>query len=231
MSNQSNITLGNHEFIWINETEANISDGTISILANEKTDFFNSPVQENGMFPKPLANATILYTELTGDFVFRVKVKPTFEIFADAAAIMIYELEFLISSDLETFISVEVDGLVLAEDLYELSSGSTVISLTPEYLSTLEEGTYEIVFNTEIGSVGTTFEIVGETDSTTVAPTDETDPTTVGPTDETDPTTTSEGAGGTGEGSRGMILAISLIGVAVILIIILYLRRRRENES
>ncbi len=93
MSNQSNITLGNHEFIWINETEANISDGTISILANEKTDFFNSPVQENGMFPKPLANATILYTELTGDFVFRVKVKPTFEIFADAAAIMIYENE------------------------------------------------------------------------------------------------------------------------------------------
>lgn len=93
MDLSNGIKLANHDFIWINESEVNISEHNISILAPAKTDFFNSPVQENGLFPRAISNAPILLTELEGDFTFRVKVKPVFRDFADAAAVMIYENE------------------------------------------------------------------------------------------------------------------------------------------
>ena len=93
MDLSENIKLSGHDFIWINKSEVNKSGDTISILATAESDFFNSPVQENGMFPRPIANASILLTEFEGDFIFKVKVKPVFKTFADAAAVMIYENE------------------------------------------------------------------------------------------------------------------------------------------
>ena len=91
----TDINIANHKFSWINESEVKITDDKIAIFAPEKTDYFNDPVLRDGVFPKPIANAPLLYTELTGDFVFTVKTTPTFKTFADAGCIMIYENDYV----------------------------------------------------------------------------------------------------------------------------------------
>ena len=80
-------------FRWVNESKAEYKDGVLKVYAPEKTDYFNSPVKENGAFPEPVANASLFYTELTGDFVFKTKVELEFKNFYDAAALLVYENE------------------------------------------------------------------------------------------------------------------------------------------
>ncbi len=82
-----------NEFQWVNESSAEYKDGVLTVYAPEKTDFFNSPVKENGAFPEPVATASLLYKELTGDFVFRTKVELEFKNLYDAAALLVYENE------------------------------------------------------------------------------------------------------------------------------------------
>ncbi len=78
---------------WINESKAEYQDGVLKVYAPAQTDYFNSPVKENGAFPEPVASASLLYTELTGDFVFKTKVSLTFKNLYDAAALLVYENE------------------------------------------------------------------------------------------------------------------------------------------
>ena len=80
-------------FKWINESRAEYKDGVLKVYAPANTDYFNSPVKENGFFPNPVANASLYYTELTGDFVFKTKVALEFKNFYDAAALLVYENE------------------------------------------------------------------------------------------------------------------------------------------
>lgn len=80
-------------FQWVNESKAEYKDGVLKVYAPAKTDYFNSPVKENGAFPEPVANASLFYTELTGDFVFKTKVELEFKNFYDAAALLVYENE------------------------------------------------------------------------------------------------------------------------------------------
>lgn len=80
-------------FKWINESSADYKDGVLTVYAPEKTDYFNSPVKENGAFPELVASASLYYTELTGDFVFRTKVSLEFKNLYDAAALLVYENE------------------------------------------------------------------------------------------------------------------------------------------
>ncbi len=80
-------------FKWINESSAEYKDGVLTVYAPANTDYFNSPVKENGFFPNPVANASLYYTELTGDFVFKTKVELEFKNFYDAAALLVYENE------------------------------------------------------------------------------------------------------------------------------------------
>lgn len=80
-------------FKWINESSAEYKDGMLTVYAPANTDYFNSPVKENGFFPNPVANASLYYTELTGDFVFKTKVALEFKDFYDAAALLVYENE------------------------------------------------------------------------------------------------------------------------------------------
>ncbi len=80
-------------FKWINESSADYKDGVLTVYAPAQTDYFNSPVKENGFFPNPVANASLYYTELTGDFVFKTKVALEFKNFYDAAALLVYENE------------------------------------------------------------------------------------------------------------------------------------------
>lgn len=81
------------EFKWINESCAEYKDGVLCIDAPDRTDYFNSPVKENGAFPEPVANAPLLYTEMTGDFVLRTKVELNFKSLYDACALLVYENE------------------------------------------------------------------------------------------------------------------------------------------
>ncbi len=80
-------------FRWVNESEAEYRDGVLTVYAPSCTDYFNSPVKENGAFPEPVANASLYYTELTGDFVFKTKVQLEFKNLYDAAALLVYENE------------------------------------------------------------------------------------------------------------------------------------------
>lgn len=65
------------------------------IYAPAKTDWFNNPVPENGLLSAPVANAPFFYTEVTGDFVFRAKVRPNFKSVYDACALMVIQDEKL----------------------------------------------------------------------------------------------------------------------------------------
>ncbi len=80
-------------FKWVNESSAEYKDGVLTVYAPAETDYFNSPVKENGAFPEPVANASLFYTELTGDFVFKTKVELEFKNTYDAAALLVYENE------------------------------------------------------------------------------------------------------------------------------------------
>lgn len=80
-------------FKWLNENEAEYKDGVLKVYAPGHTDYFNSPVKENGAFPEPVANAPLYYTEVTGDFVFRAKGELEFVSTYDAAALLVYENE------------------------------------------------------------------------------------------------------------------------------------------
>lgn len=80
-------------FKWVNESKAEYQDGVLKVYAPAQTDYFNSPVKENGAFPEPVASASLFYTELTGDFIFKTKVSLEFKNLYDAAALLIYENE------------------------------------------------------------------------------------------------------------------------------------------
>lgn len=84
-------------FKWINESEIKkFKEGEgFAIYAPGKTDYFNNPVSDCGNYDVPVANAPFYYTELEGDFVFRVQVKPEFADVFDAASIMVIENEML----------------------------------------------------------------------------------------------------------------------------------------
>lgn len=74
---------------WLNESRAITMNGEIAIEAPAKTDWFNNPVPENGKIQAPVANAPFFFTEVTGDFVFRAKVRPNHRYVYDACALMV----------------------------------------------------------------------------------------------------------------------------------------------
>lgn len=59
----------------------------------------------------------------------------------------------------EKFVSVEVDGNVVDPKNYEAKAGSTIITLKPEYLSSLKKGKHTIRVNYTDGHAETTFTI------------------------------------------------------------------------
>lgn len=82
-------------FKWLNESKMTLSGDKITIEAPPLSDFFNNPVAENGKFKAPIKNAPFYYTEVEGDFVIKVKVKPNFKDIYDAACIMVIQDEYL----------------------------------------------------------------------------------------------------------------------------------------
>jgi regulation of enolase protein 1 (concanavalin A-like superfamily) len=82
-------------FKWLNESKISVDGERIVIDAPGLRDFFNNPVPEGGEFNVPQGNAPFFYTDVDGDFVIRVKVKPNFETIYDAACIMVIQDENL----------------------------------------------------------------------------------------------------------------------------------------
>lgn len=80
---------------WRNESRAVYENGEVAIQAPAKTDWFNDPIPHGGALSAPVANAPFFYTEVTGDFVFRAKVRPNFKTVYDACALMVIENEKL----------------------------------------------------------------------------------------------------------------------------------------
>jgi len=89
------VTINIDLFKWLNKSEISVVGDKITISASPESDFFNNPVPENGEFEPPKKNAPFFYTDVEGDFVIRVKVKPNFETVYDAACIMVIQDENL----------------------------------------------------------------------------------------------------------------------------------------
>ncbi len=79
---------------WLNESQMMEVNGEIAIIAPAGTDWFNNPVPEDGKLSAPAANAPFFYTEVTGDFVFRAKVRPNHRYTYDACALMVIQDEY-----------------------------------------------------------------------------------------------------------------------------------------
>ena len=80
---------------WLNASRIIHEGGEVVIHAPARTDWFNNPVPANGVLSAPVANAPFFYTEVTGDFVFRAKVRPNFKSVYDACALMVIQDEKL----------------------------------------------------------------------------------------------------------------------------------------
>ena len=80
-------------FKWLNESKMTESQGKITILATDNSDFFNRAggVSKDGITPESLSNAPYYYTDVTGDFVLTAKVSHDFKHVYDAAALLIHE--------------------------------------------------------------------------------------------------------------------------------------------
>lgn len=80
-------------FRWLNESRVRFDSDRIILHAPEKTDFFcpHGTESEEGMLPESLLNAPFYYTEVTGDFVMRVKVEHAFTSMYDSASIMVMQ--------------------------------------------------------------------------------------------------------------------------------------------
>ena len=74
---------------WLNESQMISGNDEIAIYAPAETDWFNNPVPESdGSISAPVANAPFFYTDVEGDFVFSVCVRPNHKFVYDACAIM-----------------------------------------------------------------------------------------------------------------------------------------------
>lgn len=80
---------------WLNESQIMIADGDIAIAAPERTDWFNDPVPKDGKLSAPVFNAPFYYMDVTGDFVFKAKVRPNHRYVYDACALMVIQDEYV----------------------------------------------------------------------------------------------------------------------------------------
>ena len=69
-------------------------------------------------------------------------------------------LTFKSDGEFEEFIGVTVDGLMIDKKNYTAKEGSTIVTLSPEYLDTLELGEHSFDMVYQSGICGTSFEII-----------------------------------------------------------------------
>jgi hypothetical protein len=71
-------------------------------------------------------------------------------------------LVFVSEAELDTFVRVEVDGSVLDALSYKLESGSTKVTLKPEYLEKLSDGKHTITIVSDAGTASAQFSVAAQ---------------------------------------------------------------------
>ena len=78
-------------------------------------------------------------------------------------------LTFRSNAEFEDFLRVEIDGKIVDSKNYTVSKGSTIVTLTPEYLETLKTGEHTLSIVSNINGAemkaNTSFHIIGEPES------------------------------------------------------------------
>ena len=74
-------------------------------------------------------------------------------------------LVFASDAEFSDFIRVEIDGEVLDEKYYSSKSGSTVITVSPEYLSSLSNGEHTVSIVSKSGTASAQFTVQDEADA------------------------------------------------------------------
>ena len=83
----ANISVENLEtFKWLNEPKSfEIQNGTLKVVAEKETDFFNNPEDNT-----KTSTAPVLFKEIGGDFVAKALVRPDFTSLWNAVALMVH---------------------------------------------------------------------------------------------------------------------------------------------
>lgn len=79
------------DFKWLNESKILKQGDRWEITATKESDFFcnGGTAGEEGITPESLNNAPFYYTEISGDFVMRVKVSLDFKDIYDSSSVMV----------------------------------------------------------------------------------------------------------------------------------------------
>lgn len=83
------------DFKWLNKSDIRFQDESMILYAPENSDFYcdNGSATGEGLLPITLSNAPFFFTEVTGDFVMRVKVEHEFKDIFDSSSIMVMKDE------------------------------------------------------------------------------------------------------------------------------------------
>lgn len=79
------------QFNWLNESKVEKKGNAIEIYAPAKSDFFcgGNVTSDEGSLPENICNAPYYYTEVSGDFVMRVRVSLDFLSTYDSSSVMV----------------------------------------------------------------------------------------------------------------------------------------------
>ncbi len=72
------------------------------------------------------------------------------------------QLVFVSNSDFSTFVRVEIDGTTLEQKNYTVASGSTVVTISGEYLNTLTDGQHTVAIVSKGGTATAKFTVKSE---------------------------------------------------------------------
>ena len=123
-------------------------------------------------------------------------------------------LTFTSDGDHTFFSGIKVDGVEIPEDAYTVNEETMAITLTPEFLATLEEGEHTLTIVYNDGEASTSFNVGAKAD------------------EPSDPTPGNPGNPTTGEGANAVWLAIvgtGIMGLAIVAVIALSKKGKKEN--
>ena len=136
-------------------------------------------------------------------------------------------LTFTSNAEYEDFESVYVDAKEIGKDCYTVKSGSTIVELKPEFISTLSTGKHSISINSKTGSASTSFEVVNDTSS------NKSDNTFDDDSKQNDKISEDESKSGnkylkTGENSTAYVIVLSFIAISALSIFFLYRQKSKK---
>ncbi len=136
-------------------------------------------------------------------------------------------LTFTSNAKYEDFESVYVDAKEIGKDCYTVKSGSTIVELKPEFISTLSNGKHSISINSKTGSASTSFEVVNDTSS------NKSDNTFDDDSKQNDKISEDESKSGnkylkTGENSTAYVIVLSFIAISALSIFFLYRQKSKK---